>query len=87
MTTKKKSKTIQFLEKSAGRSLTLSGLLESIRLGEEITSASFAKKLGISSTHFCDIEKGRKVISPERAAKFLEPCLSNQIARRSQVHN
>lgn len=70
MTSKKKSKAQIFLEKAAGRSLTLGGLLESIRLGEDITSASFAKKLGLSSSHFCDIEKGRKVISPKRAAKF-----------------
>ena len=32
--------------------------------------AIFAKKLGVSASHLCDIEKGRKVVSPERAAKF-----------------
>jgi len=35
-----------------------------------MTLAEFAKKLGISRQHLCDIEKGRKVVSPERAAKF-----------------
>jgi plasmid maintenance system antidote protein VapI len=30
----------------------------------------FAKRLGISSSHVCDIEKDRKVLSPERAARF-----------------
>jgi len=70
MTTKKKSETLKFLEDLAGRPLTLGGLLESIRLSEELSQAAFAKKLGISSSHLCDIEKGRKVVSPERAARF-----------------
>jgi transcriptional regulator with XRE-family HTH domain len=29
-----------------------------------------AKKLGISKSHLCDVEKGRKTVSPERAAKW-----------------
>jgi plasmid maintenance system antidote protein VapI len=70
MTTKKKSETLKFLEELAGRPLTLGGLLESIRLSEEMSQAAFAKKLAISSSHLCDIEKGRKVVSPERAARF-----------------
>ena len=70
MTTKKKSETLKFLEELTGRPLTLGGLLESIRLSEEMSQATFAKKLGISSSHLCDIEKGRKVVSPERAARF-----------------
>ena len=70
MTTKKKSKTIKFLEKIAGGPLTFGSLIESIRLGEEISQTTFAKILGISPSHLCDIEKRRKVVSPERAAKF-----------------
>jgi transcriptional regulator with XRE-family HTH domain len=70
MTTKKKSEALKFLEETAGRSLTLGGLLESIRLTEELSQAAFAKKLGVSASHLCDIEKGRKVVSPERAARF-----------------
>jgi plasmid maintenance system antidote protein VapI len=70
MTIKKKSEALKFLEELAGRPLTLGGLLESIRLSEEMSQATFAKKLGISSSHLCDIEKGRKVVSPERAARF-----------------
>ena len=72
MTTKKKSKAISFLEKTAGRPLTLSGLLQSLRIGEELSQTEFAKKLKISPSHLCDIERRRKVISPERAAKFAE---------------
>ena len=70
MHTKAKSEAMKFLEDVAGRPLTLGGLLESIRLSEEISQSVFAKKLGISASHLCDIEKGRKVVSPERAARF-----------------
>ena len=66
----KKSETMKFLEEAAGRPLNLGGLLESIRLGEEMSQATFAKKLRVSASHLCDIEKGRKVVSPERAARF-----------------
>lgn len=69
-TKKKKSSTMMFLEKTAGRPLTLGGLLESIRIGEGMSQITFAKKLRISPSHLCDIEKGRKVVGPERAAKF-----------------
>jgi DNA-binding transcriptional regulator YiaG len=70
MRTKTKSDTIKYLERIAGRQLTLGGLIESIRLGEEMSQATFARKLGISPSHLCDIEKGRKVVGPERAARF-----------------
>jgi transcriptional regulator with XRE-family HTH domain len=29
-----------------------------------------ARKLGVSKSHLCDVEKGRKTVSPERAAKW-----------------
>lgn len=70
MATKRMSPAMRSLQKAAGRPLTLGGLLESIRVGEETSQATFAKKLGVSPSHLCDIEKGRKVISPERAARF-----------------
>lgn len=50
------------------------------RLSEEISQAAFAKKLGISNSHFCDIEKCRRVVSPGRAARFAK------ILGRSQQH-
>ena len=70
MRTRTKSDTMRFLEDVAGRPLMLGGLLESIRLSEELSQAAFARKLGISVSHLCDIEKGRKVVSAERAARF-----------------
>ncbi len=70
MTTKKKSDAQKFLEKLSGGPLTFAKIIESTRLGEEMSQVSFAKKLGISASHLCDIEKGRKTVSPARAAKF-----------------
>ena len=66
----KKSTAMRFMEKVAGGPLTLSGLIEAIRLGEEESQPVFAKRLGISRSHLNDIEKGNKAVSPERAAKF-----------------
>ncbi len=70
MRTSAKSNTMKYLERVAGRSLTLGGLIESIRLGEEMSQCAFARKLGVSPSHLCDIEKGRKVVGAERAARF-----------------
>ena len=73
MTTKvkvKKSDAVKFLEKLTGGPLTFANMIESTRLSEELTMAQFSKKLGISVSHLNDIEKGRKAVSPERAAKF-----------------
>jgi transcriptional regulator with XRE-family HTH domain len=71
MTTKqRKSATLQFLEHKAGGLLTLGRLLEAIRLGDDISQAAFARKLGISRSHLCDIEHGRKSVSLPRALKF-----------------
>ncbi len=45
-------------------------MLTSIRLSEEISQKDFAKNLGISKSDLCDIEKGRKFVSIQRAAQF-----------------
>jgi transcriptional regulator with XRE-family HTH domain len=66
----RKSAAIRYLEQLTGGPLTLGRLLEAIRLGEEMTQPQFAKKLGLSKSHLNDIEKERKSVSPERAARF-----------------
>lgn len=68
-TKKKKSDAMKFLEGLAGP-LTLGRFIESIRLGEDKSQVEFAKTLGISKSHLCDIEKGRKTVNPARASKF-----------------
>ncbi len=65
-----KISTMKFLEKLAGKSLSLGSFIESIRLGEEMSQVNFAKKIKVSRSHLCDIEKGRKLVSPSRAAEF-----------------
>lgn len=66
----KKSDAIRYLEKVTGGSVTLGRFLEAVRLGEELTQQAFAEKLGLSRSHLNDIEKGRKAVSPDRAARF-----------------
>ena len=67
---KKISDTMKFMEDLTGGPLTFGKSLESIRLSAEMSQTEFARKLKISSSHLCDIEKGRKVVSAARAAKF-----------------
>ena len=66
----KKSEAMKLLEKLAGGPLTLGRAVESIRKGEELSQDDCAKKLGVSKSHLCDVEKGRKTVSPDRAAKW-----------------
>jgi len=50
--------------------MTLGMFLVAFREADELSQAEFAKKLVLSRANLCDIEKGRKVPSPERAAKI-----------------
>ena len=52
--------------------LTLGNLLLSIRQGEEMNQVDFAKALGVSKQYLCDIERGRKFVSPKVAAEFAD---------------
>jgi antitoxin HigA-1 len=60
------------LEKITGGPITFGKLLESIRITEEWSMAELAVKLGITRSQVNDIEKGRKAVSIERAARFAE---------------
>jgi len=66
----KKSEAMKLLENIAGGPLTLGRAIESIRKSQDLSQEECAKKLGVSKSHLCDIEKGRKTVSPERAAKW-----------------
>jgi len=70
MRTSTKSKTTRFLERLAGGPLTLGRLVAAIRLGEQTSLTEFAETLGISRSHLCDIEKGRKPVSAAKAAEM-----------------
>lgn len=72
MTTKITQKTLDKLEKIAGAKLTLGKFLWSIRMSDELTQVEFAKILGMSKQQLCDIEHGRKVVSPKLAAEYAD---------------
>jgi transcriptional regulator with XRE-family HTH domain len=67
MTTKKIKYGLKELIRDYGP-LTFAGLIESHRLCEEMSQKDFAKKLGIAPSTLCDLEKGRKIPTPKRAA-------------------
>lgn len=72
MSTKKKSKddALEILKELAGEKLTLGSFLYAIRKGEDLTQVEFAKILNISKQYLCDIERGRRFVSPKAAARF-----------------
>jgi transcriptional regulator with XRE-family HTH domain len=57
------------LDKKLG-AMTLSSFLASWRESLGVTQAAFAKKIGISAANLCDIEKGRQLVSPKKAAEI-----------------
>jgi transcriptional regulator with XRE-family HTH domain len=57
------------MEKLAGGPLTFGRTVESVRKSEGLSQDECAKRLGVSKSHLCDVEKGRKTVSPERAAR------------------
>lgn len=62
--------TLDKIEKITGGPLTLGKLIWAIRQSEEMTQVDFAEQLGISKQHLCDIEHGRKPVSPKLAAEY-----------------
>lgn len=80
----------KILEKKYGK-LTFGSMLKSWRESSDLSQAEFAKKLGISPQNLNDIEKGRRIPSPTRAAniaKKLElPAIGLiQLALRDSLH-
>ena len=65
-----KSTAIKLLEQIAGGPLSLGKAIESVRKSEDLSQDECARRLRVSKSHLCDVEKGRKTVSPERAAKW-----------------
>jgi len=65
-----KSMTVRQLEELAGGPLTLGRFIASIRKGEEMSQVELARKLGVSRSYLCDIEKDRKAVSAAKAAEL-----------------
>lgn len=70
MSIKNKSATRKIFEKLRGGPLTFGRLIESLRLCDEISQVDLAKKMNVSKSQICDIEKGRRLVSAERASAF-----------------
>ena len=50
--------------------LTVGEFLHTWRASEEMSLADFGKLVGMSVANLCDIEKGRKGVSPEKAEQI-----------------
>lgn len=61
----------KYLEKVNGK-LTLGRVIRAIRLCDEITQTTFAKKLKVSTQYLCDLEHNRKTVSAKKAKRFAE---------------
>lgn len=57
------------LEKQYG-TLTFGKMLNAWRLSMDLSQTAFAKKLNLSVQNLNDLEKGRRIPSPRRAAKI-----------------
>jgi len=57
-------------ERILGGPLAFGAAVEALRIGNDVSQAAFARKLGISRQYLCDVEKGRRSVSPEQAARF-----------------
>lgn len=72
MTTKSTQETLTILNNIMGEKLTLGSFILAIRQGEELSQVEFARTLGVSRQVLCDIEHGRRIISPKKAAEFAD---------------
>ncbi|MGD9108105.1 MAG: helix-turn-helix transcriptional regulator [Gammaproteobacteria bacterium] len=70
ISSKMTNKSLKQLEKLTGGKLTLGRLIWAIRMSADETQVGFASKLGISKQHLCDLERGRKSVSPKLAAVY-----------------
>ncbi len=80
---------IKTLEKNNG-AFTFATFILGIRTTLDLTQSEMAKKLGLSKSALCEIEKGRTLVSPQTAVKYakksgfsitlaLEACLQDQL--------
>lgn len=60
---------VKSLEQKFGP-MTVGLFLHAFREADGISQVEFAKKLKLSRANLCDLEKGRKNISPERATQI-----------------
>ena len=66
---KNKTHGLKDLEKRLGK-LSVGEFLRTWRIAEETSLKDFGKLVGLSVANLCDIEKGRKGVSPEKAEQI-----------------
>lgn len=57
-------------ERILGGPLTFGAAVEGLRVGEGWSQAAFARKLRVSRQYLCDVESGRRPVSPRQAARI-----------------
>ncbi len=78
MTTRKRATDV--LEKSVGP-LSFGSFLRAARTTLELTQEEMAKRLAVTKSVICDIEKGRQLVSPTLARRIAKKaCLSERLA-------
>jgi transcriptional regulator with XRE-family HTH domain len=68
-TEKRKTHGLRDLEKRFGK-MTVGEFLRAWRISEELSLRDFGKLVVLSVANLCDIEKGRKGVSPEKAEQI-----------------
>lgn len=68
-TEKRKTFGIKDLEKRLGH-LTVGELIHTFRMTDALSLKEFGKLIGVSVANLCDIEKGRKGVSPKKAEQI-----------------
>ena len=68
MSTRKKSKATQVLEELLGGPLSFGDALNAARLNAEVSQGELGERVGMSRSRICDIEKGRRGVTLEKAA-------------------
>ena len=66
------AKTLREMEKIMGAKLTLGKLLCAIREADDVSQCEFGQRLKMSRQQLCDIEHGRKPVSPGLAARYAD---------------
>ncbi len=69
MNTKNKTKAKNAIRKITGH-ISFGEMIQSYRMAQELSQVDMAETLKISKQDLCNIEKGRKLVSVERAMAF-----------------
>ena len=75
---KRNKRTVDFLDDLAGGPVSFGDAVRAARDLIEISQAELARRLGVGRQSICDIEKGRALVSVEKAAKIARTLNHNE---------